>query len=79
LAVIDVNLVDSYAYLIADTLRERQIPFLFLSDSGAPTLAGDYAASARLEKPFEIRELEAALVSLQWKASPPYLVPPTRL
>jgi DNA-binding response OmpR family regulator len=77
LAVLDVSLEDSYAYQIADTLRERQIPFLFLLDTGAQSLAGDYAESANLQKPFEMRELEAALASLQWKAPTPWLMPPT--
>jgi DNA-binding response OmpR family regulator len=78
LAVLDVSLEDTYVYQIADTLRERQIPFLFLSDTGSQTLASDFATSAHLQKPFEMRDLEAALASLQWKAPTPSLMPPTR-
>jgi DNA-binding response OmpR family regulator len=78
LAVLDVGLADTYTYMIADALRERQIPVLFLSDSGTQTPPGDFGASARLDKPFEIHDLETALYSLQWKglSAPLNLTPP---
>jgi DNA-binding response OmpR family regulator len=70
LAVLDTNLVESYAYTIADVLRGRQIPFMFLSDIEPETMPASYADSIVLGKPFEMAELAAALNRLQWKTLP---------
>jgi CheY-like chemotaxis protein len=65
LAFIDVNLRGAPAWPVAKVLRERGIPFAFVTGYGA---AGTDEANADvpvLQKPFRARDLEAIILSLR--------------
>lgn len=60
-AVLDINLAGQQSFPVADVLRERAIPFVFVSGYGKAGLSESYAGAAILQKPFEIRDLEMAM------------------
>ena len=65
-AILDVNLRGAYVWPIADALRERDIPFIFVTGFG--TGAGldvpeNLRATPRLGKPIVERDLLRALAS----------------
>jgi CheY-like chemotaxis protein len=64
LAVLDLYLegVDSYA--VADALRARNTPFLFITGYGEAGLRDDYAAQPALTKPFNDEELAERMLSM---------------
>jgi CheY-like chemotaxis protein len=65
-AVLDINLGGSdRSYPVADILRERQIPFLFVSGYTSGGLSEEYRAAVRLRKPFRTRELAQAIEQIQ--------------
>ena len=64
LAVLDVNLRGSSSYEVADRLRTAAIPFLFATGYGAAGLDAAYREVPILPKPFQRRELAAALGDL---------------
>lgn len=51
-AVLDVNLEEALSYPIADRLRERSVPYLFLTGYDGWSLPTAYRSDARLAKPF---------------------------
>jgi CheY-like chemotaxis protein len=60
-AVLDVNLAGREAYPAADRLAERGVPFVFATGYGPQGLRDGYRDRPALQKPFEPRELAAAL------------------
>lgn len=60
-AVLDINLNGQRSFPVADILRSRAIPFIFLSGYGARGLDATYADAKVLEKPFRVGDLETAL------------------
>lgn len=60
-AVLDVNVGGKFVFPVAQTLRERQIPFLFSTGYGAGGLPSEYANHQVLGKPFTDRELQQKL------------------
>lgn len=58
-AILDVNLNDARSYPVADFLKSRAIPFIFMSGSGCLDRA--YAGTKILLKPFPPGDLESAL------------------
>jgi DNA-binding response OmpR family regulator len=62
-AVLDIDLRGSPVYPLAEALRSRGIPLLFLTGYGANALPDVWRGAVRVEKPFEATTLIAALVS----------------
>lgn len=61
-AVLDVNLGrDQRSYPIATRLRERGIPFVFITGYGAAGLVDEFRGVTTLRKPIEPQELERIL------------------
>jgi DNA-binding response OmpR family regulator len=63
-ALLDVTIRGGNVFPVATILQERGIPFLFASGYGDWALPEDFRGVPRLEKPFTIDELEAALRAL---------------
>lgn len=63
-ALLDVNLGGTMSFPVADALRERGIPFLFLTGYGRAGIPAAYADCLVLQKPFRRRELEVHLARL---------------
>jgi CheY-like chemotaxis protein len=61
-AVLDLNLDGHDTYAIADALRQKDVPFIFATGYGSAGLRKDYADRRVLQKPFQAKDLEAALV-----------------
>ena len=61
LAVLDIDLHGEPAYGLAETLRERGVPFVFATGYGADFIPAAYAAVPRWEKPYHYETLLAAL------------------
>jgi DNA-binding response OmpR family regulator len=53
-ALLDVNLGDALSYPIADALRDRSVPYLFLTGYDGWSLPRDYQEDPRLAKPFTV-------------------------
>jgi DNA-binding response OmpR family regulator len=64
LALLDVNLGGTMSFPVADALRDRGIPFLFLTGYGRAGIPAAYADCLVLQKPFRRKELEAHLAQL---------------
>jgi two-component sensor histidine kinase/DNA-binding response OmpR family regulator len=52
-AILDVNLAGQLVYPVADRLRDRGIPFVFVTGYGRESIDPSYAAAQILEKPIE--------------------------
>ncbi len=61
LALIDLNLHGNLSYPVADILKARRIPFIFVTGYGAAALEPTYAGTPVLEKPFHRKDLEAII------------------
>lgn len=64
-AVLDVNLGTCTSYPVADELRERAIPFIFLTGYERANLARTYDDVTVLRKPVAYRELFSVLAGLR--------------
>ena len=64
LALIDLNLHGKLTYPVADILKARQIPFIFVTGYGSAALEPAYADALVLEKPFHRKDLEAIIARL---------------
>jgi len=61
LALIDLNLHGKLTYPVADILKARQIPVIFVTGYGSAALEPAYADALVLEKPFHRKDLEAII------------------
>jgi DNA-binding response OmpR family regulator len=64
-AVLDINLGGNMSFPVADVLRERKIPFLFVSGYSSAGLLDGYRNEVRLRKPFRVHELANAIERLR--------------
>ncbi len=64
-AILDVHLGGEMVFPVADTLRERRVPFVFSTGFGPADLALRYPESHVLMKPYPAERLSAALASLR--------------
>jgi CheY-like chemotaxis protein len=64
-AVLDINLGGDMSFPVADVLRERKIPFLFVSGYSSAGLLDEYRNEVRLRKPFRVHELANAIERLR--------------
>jgi DNA-binding response OmpR family regulator len=63
LAILDINLDGRKSFPVAQVLQDRGIPFLFASGYGARGLEPPFDSMKVLQKPFELRDLKAAVES----------------
>ena len=63
LAILDINLSGTMVYPLADDLRDRGVPFVFLSGYSGSNLPERFRAVTRLNKPCDPDMLIAALRS----------------
>ena len=61
LALVDLNLRGKLTYPVADLLKARQIPVIFVTGYGSAALEPAYADALVLEKPFHRKDLEAII------------------
>jgi CheY-like chemotaxis protein len=61
-AVLDLNLDGQDTYAIADALQRKNLPFIFATGYGSAGLRKEYGNRPVLQKPFQISDLEVALV-----------------
>lgn len=61
LAILDVNIDGQQVFPIADILRDRKLPFIFITGYGARGLPEHYRDLPTLQKPFQMHDLEATL------------------
>ncbi len=60
-ALLDLGLGGKLAYPVADALRERHIPFIFISGFGRGAISDEYANTPLLDKPIVMHLLHAVL------------------
>jgi CheY-like chemotaxis protein len=63
-AILDVNLDGSEIFPVADILKERGLPFVFVTGYGERSLPERYRDRPSLQKPFQVEQLGAALSGL---------------
>ena len=63
-AILDVNLDGQEIFPVADILKERGLPFVFVTGYGERSLPEPYRDRPALQKPFQAEQLEAALGGL---------------
>lgn len=61
-AVLDLNIAGELVYPVADELRSRGLPYIFVTGFGTSGLSEPYRSRPILEKPFARRELLRALL-----------------
>lgn len=64
-AVVDINLGRGPSFEVPAMLRERKIPFLFMTGYDQQVIAEDLQDVPRLEKPVRERDLLAAIAALR--------------
>ncbi|HEY8683300.1 MAG TPA: response regulator [Rhodanobacter sp.] len=64
LAILDINLAGEDSYPIALVLRSRGIPFVFSSGYGSDDLPEAWRNERTLQKPYDSKQLNAALSAL---------------
>ena len=62
-ALLDLNLSGRESYPVADILRARDIPFIFLSGYDSGYLRAEYAAAPHLQKPYTSDVLRSLLIT----------------
>jgi DNA-binding response OmpR family regulator len=63
--LLDINLGGELAFDVADTLRERNIPFAFLTGYDRQALPGRFLKVQRLEKPANAEQLIVLISGLR--------------
>ncbi|HZH28001.1 MAG TPA: response regulator [Azospirillaceae bacterium] len=60
-AILDLNLNGTHAYPVAEILKQRGVPFVFVTGYGSNELAPPYDGHPSITKPFRIEEIEDAV------------------
>jgi CheY-like chemotaxis protein len=60
-AVLDINLQGEMAYLVADALAQRGVPYVFATGYDETSVPERYAAVIRCEKPVDPQKIAKAL------------------
>jgi len=60
-AILDLNLSGNQAYPVAEILKQRGVPFVFVTGYGSNELAPPYDGHPSITKPFRVEELEDAV------------------
>jgi CheY-like chemotaxis protein len=61
LAILDVNIDGDQVFPVADILKGRGLPYIFITGYGARGLPESYRATPTLQKPFQMQELKTTL------------------
>jgi len=64
-AVLDINLGSGPSFALAEALRERSVPFLFLTGYDASVIPPAFANVERLEKPVNVARLVSSVAGLR--------------
>ena len=67
--VVDINLGPGPSFKLAETLRDRGIPFVFTTGYDAEVIPMEFAGVERLEKPFQLRQIVGAVARLTPEAT----------
>ncbi|AWN51489.1 PAS domain S-box protein [Methylobacterium sp. 17Sr1-1] len=62
--VVDINLGPGPSFKLAETLKDRGIPFVFTTGYDAEVIPAEFAGVERLEKPFQLRQIVGAVAKL---------------
>jgi CheY-like chemotaxis protein len=62
IAILDLNLNGQDTYAIADALQQKNVSFIFATGYGSAGLRKEYENRPILQKPFQQKDLEIALV-----------------
>ena len=65
LAILDINLAGEQSFPVAVVLRRRGIPFVFSSGYGGEDIPEIWRNETVLQKPYDTRQLAAALTALR--------------
>lgn len=71
-AILDINLRGEMAFPIADRLESKGIPFIVASGYNSAAIPDRFLAVPRVEKPFNPREVIAAIPNLLEIAAKPF-------
>jgi CheY-like chemotaxis protein len=63
LAFLDVNVTDGNTYGIARQLREKRVPYVFVSGSSLDRLPSELRTSRFITKPYRREQIERALLA----------------
>jgi DNA-binding NtrC family response regulator len=61
LAILDVNIDGEQVFPVAEILKSRGIPFIFITGYGTRGLPENYRQTPTLQKPFQMEDLKATL------------------
>ena len=64
LAILDINLDGRRSFPVAQTLQDRGIKLMFASGYGSPGLEEPFLDALIIKKPFEARDIRAAIAKL---------------
>jgi DNA-binding response OmpR family regulator len=64
LAILDVNVGGEHVFPVAEILKNRGVPFVFITGYGARGLPEAYREAPTLQKPFQMDELRAMLARM---------------
>lgn len=60
-AILDVNLAGKNSYLVAETLKQRGVPFAFVTGNSAIDAASGFSDPILLSKPFDFEGVKTVL------------------
>ena len=60
-AILDVNIVGGTSFRTAEILRDRRLPFMFLTAYGAEGVREDFRGAPVMDKPIRVGDLERFL------------------
>ncbi len=63
-AILDVNLGGEPIYPVAETLKARGVPFVFITGYGSADIDGRFADAPTVQKPFSMPALRDTLVKV---------------
>ncbi len=63
-AILDVNLGGEPIYPVAETLKARGVPFVFITGYGSADIDGRFADAPTVQKPFSMPALHDTLVKV---------------
>jgi two-component sensor histidine kinase len=63
-AVVDINLGSGPSFKLAETLKDRGIPFIFTTGYDPEVIPAEFDGVARLQKPIQLRQIVAAVSKL---------------
>ena len=63
-AILDVNIDGQEIFPVADILRGRGLPFVFVTGYGERNLPAPFTDCPALQKPFQLEQLKSALAAL---------------